>query len=95
MKDTERRDKGTVVVNSEECKGCELCVASCTFGVLHLAAELNRYGYHFAVYDGRGCTGCGLCFFACPEPGGITVYRRAVRRPDLPPALARAGVAHA
>jgi NAD-dependent dihydropyrimidine dehydrogenase PreA subunit len=22
-----------------------------------------------------GCTGCGICFFACPEPGGITVLR--------------------
>ena len=49
---------------------------SCTPGVLRLAVHLNRYGYHPAVYDGQGCTGCGLCFFACPEPGAITVYRR-------------------
>jgi NAD-dependent dihydropyrimidine dehydrogenase PreA subunit len=72
-------DKGTVVINAEECKGCGLCVKSCTPGVLRLAPYLNRYGYHPAIYDGHGCTGCGLCFFACPEPGGITVYRRTSR----------------
>jgi MinD superfamily P-loop ATPase len=21
------------------------------------------------------CTGCGICFYCCPEPGAITVYR--------------------
>ena len=74
--DTSRPDKGTVVMNSEECKGCGLCVVACTPEVLHLSEKLNRYGYHFAVYDGHGCTGCGLCFYACPEPGAIAVYRR-------------------
>ena len=82
-----RPDKGTVVMNSEECKGCGLCVTSCTPGVLHLSESLNRYGYHFAVYAGRGCSGCGLCFLACPEPGGIKVYKRAAApratRPEL------------
>ena len=29
---------------------------------------------------GAGCTGCGICFFACPEPGGITVLKLARRR---------------
>ena len=35
--------------------------------------HLNRYGYHPAVYAARGCTGCGLCFFACPEPRSHSV----------------------
>jgi NAD-dependent dihydropyrimidine dehydrogenase PreA subunit len=77
MSPTVRTDKGSVEIHSEECKGCGLCVRSCTPGVLHLAGQLNHYGYHPAEYDGTGCTGCGLCFFACPEPGAITVYRRA------------------
>jgi len=76
-------DKGFVAMNTEECKGCGLCMAACNSGVLHLSDKLNRYGYHFAVYDGHGCSGCGLCFMACPEPGAITVYRR-------PPAIHRA-----
>jgi NAD-dependent dihydropyrimidine dehydrogenase PreA subunit len=40
-----------------------------------LADHLNHYGYHPAEYVGAGCTGCGICFFVCPEPGGITVLR--------------------
>jgi 2-oxoglutarate ferredoxin oxidoreductase subunit delta len=79
MLDTLKPDKGSVVLNAEECKGCGLCVVACTPGVLGLSEKLNRYGYHVAVYDGHGCGGCGLCFYACPEPGAITVYR--ARRP--------------
>ena len=75
MIDTLKPDKGSVAMNSEECKGCGLCVVACTPGVLRLSDKLNRYGYHVAVYDGHGCSGCGLCFYACPEPGAITVYR--------------------
>jgi NAD-dependent dihydropyrimidine dehydrogenase PreA subunit len=65
-------------MNPDECKGCGLCVEACTPRVLRLAEHLNRYGYHPAVYTGHGCTACGLCFYVCPEPGGITVYKRAV-----------------
>jgi Fe-S-cluster-containing hydrogenase component 2 len=80
MLDAVKSDKGTVVTNSEECKGCGLCVASCTPGVLRISEKINRYGYHYAIYAGHGCTGCGLCFLTCPEPGGITVYRRAIHK---------------
>ena len=38
-------DRGTVEMNSEECKGCGLCVEACPPKVLHLAEGLNRYGY--------------------------------------------------
>jgi NAD-dependent dihydropyrimidine dehydrogenase PreA subunit len=71
-------DKGIVKTNRDECKGCGLCVEACTPKVLRLDEHLNRYGYHPAVYIGHGCTACGLCFYVCPEPGGITVYRRRV-----------------
>ena len=42
---------------------------------LELAPELNSYGAHPARYTGEDCTGCGICFYCCPEPGAITVYR--------------------
>jgi NAD-dependent dihydropyrimidine dehydrogenase PreA subunit len=70
-------DRGTVEMNSEECKGCGLCVEACPPKVLVLAEGLNRYGYRPAVYAGRGCTGCGICFYVCPEPGAIRVFRLA------------------
>jgi NAD-dependent dihydropyrimidine dehydrogenase PreA subunit len=68
-------DRGRLDLNSEECKGCGLCVEACPPKILGLASFLNRYGYHPVTYAGTGCTGCGICFFACPEPGGITVWR--------------------
>jgi NAD-dependent dihydropyrimidine dehydrogenase PreA subunit len=72
-------DRGSVVLNSEECKGCGLCVEACPPKVLRLASRLNRYGYHPADYAGSGCTGCGICFFACPEPGAIAVLRATMQ----------------
>lgn len=69
--------RGYVELNSEECKGCGLCVEACPPKVLSLAASLNRFGYHAALYTGEGCTGCGICFWACPEPGAIRVYVEA------------------
>ena len=70
-------DRGNVELDSEECKGCGLCVEACPPRVLHLAEYLNHYGYHPAQYLGAGCTGCGICFFVCPEPGAIVVLRLA------------------
>ena len=72
--------RGKVVVNTQECKGCGLCIDSCPPKVLELGADLNLYGGHPAQYKGEDCTGCGICFYCCPEPGGITVYRMASPR---------------
>jgi len=70
-------DRGRVDLDSDECKGCGLCVEACPPKVLRLATHMNRYGYHPVMYGGEGCTGCGICFFACPEPGAIVVWRLA------------------
>jgi 2-oxoglutarate ferredoxin oxidoreductase subunit delta len=80
MSEAEKADRGLVELDSEECKGCGLCVEACPPGVLRLAESLNRYGMHPAAYLGHGCTGCGICFFVCPEPGAITVLRAAARK---------------
>jgi len=73
--------KGNVTINTDECKGCGLCVESCPPKKLHLAEDLNQYGVHPAAYDGEGCTGCGICFYCCPEPGAITVYKATASGP--------------
>jgi Pyruvate/2-oxoacid:ferredoxin oxidoreductase delta subunit len=67
--------KGMVKINSDECKGCGLCVDSCPPKCLELETVLNQYGVHPARYRGEGCTGCGICFYCCPEPGAVTVLR--------------------
>jgi len=72
---TEEVTGPTVIINQELCKGCQLCVNVCPTDVLFIEEGLNHMGYHPAGYEGEGCTGCGVCFYACPEPGAITVYK--------------------
>jgi len=70
-----KKDRGSIRVDTDECKGCGLCMEACPPKVISLSERLNHYGYRTATYAGTGCTGCGICFFACPEPGAITVLR--------------------
>ena len=79
-----KADRGRLELDSEECKGCGLCVEACPPKVLRLAPSLNRYSYHPVTYLGEGCTGCGICFFACPEPGAIVVWRAAAETAARP-----------
>ena len=72
-----KHDRGSIQVDTSECKGCGLCIEACPPKVIALSERLNHYGYRTATYAGSGCTGCGICFFACPEPGAITVLRLA------------------
>jgi len=65
--------RGDVVIAFDLCKGCTLCVAACPTKVLSPGKELNRQGYCAVTYAGAGCSGCGVCFYICPEPGAITV----------------------
>lgn len=67
--------KGTVIVNTERCKGCDLCVVACPSDVLELAKEVNSKGYNFAqMKNPDDCIGCANCGYVCPD-GCITVYK--------------------
>jgi 2-oxoglutarate ferredoxin oxidoreductase subunit delta len=67
--------RGAVVIDSEECKGCGLCILVCPAACLSFAPEFNHQGYHPVAYSGEGCRADGLCFYACPEPGAISVFK--------------------
>ncbi len=54
-------------INAIECKACKRCVFACGLGLLSLSDKLNSRGFTPVVYAGNGCTGCGNCFYACPE----------------------------
>ena len=70
--------KGTIVVDVEKCKGCELCVVACPTNVIAMEKNVNGKGYHFAYMENPdGCTGCVNCAIVCPD-GVITVYRQKV-----------------
>ena len=78
MADLKKPDRGKLEIDTDECKGCGLCIEACPPKVIKLSDGLNHYGYRTATYVGAGCTGCGICFMACPEPGAITVLRVVV-----------------
>ncbi|MEA3336219.1 MAG: 4Fe-4S dicluster domain-containing protein [Chloroflexota bacterium] len=84
--------KGTVVIDADGCKGCELCTTVCPQNVLLMAESLNARGYRPAqLVDPAGkCTGCALCAMICPD-AVMTVYRfPVVSKTSRQPILAAA-----
>ncbi|MFI3324432.1 MAG: 4Fe-4S binding protein [Rikenellaceae bacterium] len=68
--------KGTIVVDTELCKGCAICTTACPLDVLAMSAEVNSKGYTFAMMAlPDQCTGCASCGIICPD-SCITVYRQ-------------------
>jgi NAD-dependent dihydropyrimidine dehydrogenase PreA subunit len=61
------------LINPDECKGCERCVNACPAHCLRISETLNCKGIRPAEYVGQGCTGCGICFYNCPEPYAIKI----------------------
>jgi 2-oxoglutarate ferredoxin oxidoreductase subunit delta len=69
--------KGTIVIDKEQCKGCEVCTVSCQFKCIGMSKEVNGKGYRYAVLINDDCTGCTNCAVVCPD-GVISVYRAKV-----------------
>ena len=67
--------RGTVLIQEELCKGCELCIVACPQESLGLSKKINKNGYRFAELVQQNCTGCINCALVCPETI-ITVYRQ-------------------
>lgn len=68
--------KGAVVVDTDRCKGCALCVNACPQGVIVLANRVNVHGYPYVEPTQIDkCTGCTSCAIVCPD-ACITVYRQ-------------------
>jgi len=76
IKSEEKKAEVRVEIEHDLCKECSLCVEACPVNVLRISENLNVMGYHPVEYIGIGCTGCGICFYVCPEPGTIRVYKK-------------------
>ena len=61
-----RGPRGTVVLDAERCKGCELCIPACPPEVLRMSTQRNSSGYLLPELL-EGCTGCGACLMVCPD----------------------------
>jgi len=68
---------GKVVVLTERCKSCGLCVDACPRQVLAIGDRPNPKGY-FAVVakEPDKCIGCALCATMCPDLA-LEVFRPA------------------
>jgi len=71
-----KRHNAHIEIDGELCKECLLCIEACAPDVLKVSETLNKMGYHPVEYIGDGCTGCGVCFYVCPEPGTIRVFKK-------------------
>ncbi len=58
--------RGTVTIDTERCKGCELCIPACRPGVLSMSTSLNGRGAPYPELV-PGCTGCSACLLVCPD----------------------------
>lgn len=83
--------KGTVVIDTVRCKGCELCVPACPPGVLRMSTRRNASGYLLPELL-EGCTGCGACLLVCPDYC-FEVYRLDADKTAARPADAMPGQA--
>ncbi len=64
---TGRLTRGTVRIDVEACKGCDLCIEACRPGVLAMTTDrYNQRGYRYPELS-AGCTACRACAQVCPD----------------------------
>ncbi len=68
--------KGKIIIDQEQCKGCELCALACTPKLITTADFINGQGYHPALFkdEENKCSGCAMCAINCPD-AAIGVFR--------------------
>jgi len=66
-----------ILVATERCKGCALCVDVCQPGALALdASHVNAMGHHpVLLIHPEACTSCAKCARMCPD-AALSVFAR-------------------
>ncbi|MBZ9571176.1 ferredoxin family protein [Methanobrevibacter sp. TMH8] len=62
-----------IKIDSELCKGCDICIASCPKHVYVKSSKENKKGVYLPCPENEEeCTKCHLCELLCPDQA-ITV----------------------
>ncbi len=58
-----------LLIRTDHCKGCELCISACPQHCLELdASVVDLLGYHpVRLTDATACTSCAICARVCPD----------------------------
>jgi len=65
--ETKTKPKFQVIVDSQYCKGCGLCIHFCPKKELKISEKKNSKGYFCVEFFGNECTGCLRCALICPD----------------------------
>ena len=63
-----------VIIKSEYCKSCGLCINICPKKVLFKGNSPNSRGYYPVEADDSKCIACSLCGLICPDIA-IEIYK--------------------
>ena len=66
---------GKIIIDTERCKGCGLCVAVCPKNSIVISNQSNKNGYFPAELTNSDCIGCRLCAIICPD-AAIEVFHK-------------------
>ncbi|UCC68215.1 MAG: 4Fe-4S binding protein [Armatimonadota bacterium] len=62
------KQRVSITIDEEICKGCGLCVAVCPRQTMQFAGHINSRGFHPArLLDPDQCTACAQCALMCPD----------------------------
>ncbi len=84
---------GKIVIDTERCKGCGLCVTVCPKNNIEIATDSNQSGYFPARAKNIDCTACGRCAVICPE-AIIEISKEEAARIRITEAAARKNAEH-
>lgn len=68
---------GKIIIDSNRCKSCYLCVSTCPKGLIKKSSKTNRLGDYLVEFDDKNneCIGCAMCAKRCPDMAITAVYR--------------------
>lgn len=66
----------SIKINTERCKSCYICVATCPKGLIKKSQKTNRLGDYLVEFDNKNneCIACAMCAKRCPDVA-IEVYK--------------------